>query len=169
MLKYIYQLFILLCIITLTGCFSVRYTFSGASTEGLETASVQYFANRAPIQNPGMSQELTNMLKDQIISQTSLVIVDGIGDADFEGAITGLSTAPTAISGQDQAQQNRLTITVKVTYTNNSNEELNYSSSFSRYIDYPSTQTFEQAQNQYMDELLEQIVEDVFNKAFVNW
>jgi hypothetical protein len=168
MSKHLYIIFII-PIVLLTGCFSVRYTFSGASTEGLETASVQYFANRAPIQNPGMSQQLTNMLQDQIISQTNLVIVNGIGDADFEGAITGLSTAPTAISGQDQAQQNRLTITVRVNYTNSYDDELSFESTFSRYIDYPSTQTFEQAQSQYMEELLELIVEDVFNKAFVNW
>lgn len=169
MKKQVYILIGFMFLVILPGCFSVRYTFSGATTEGLETASVQYFANRAPIQNPGMSQELTNKLKDRIISQTNLLIVNGIGDADFEGAITGLSTAPTAISGQDQAQQNRLTITVRVSYTNTADEDLSFDSSFSRYTDYPSTQTFEQAQSQYMDELLDLIVEDVFNKAFVNW
>lgn len=163
------HIIIYISVVLLTGCFNVRYTFTGATTEGLETASVQYFANRAPIQNPGMSQNLTNKLKDRIISQTNLIVVNGIGDADFEGAITGLSTSPTAISGQDQAQQNRLTLTVRVTFTNINDEELSFESSFSRYIDYPSTQTFEQAQRLYIEDLLEQIVEDVFNKAFVNW
>ncbi|MFW6226470.1 MAG: LptE family protein [Bacteroidota bacterium] len=156
-------------LVIFTGCFSVKYSFSGADTGAAETCSVQYFPNRAPIVNAGLSQQFTDALKDKIQNQTDLTLVNGTGDVDFEGAITGFSTQPTAVQSDDVAAQNRFTIQIRVKFTNVVDPDLSYETSFSRYQDYPSTISFEEAQTQYMEELIDLIIEDIFNKAFVNW
>jgi hypothetical protein len=153
----------------LNGCFSVKYSLSGASTGDAETCSVQYFPNRAQIVNANLSQQLTDALKDKIRDETSLVLVTGFGDVDFEGSITGYYTQATAIQGNETAAQNRFTITVKVKYSNPLQPDFEFDKNFSRYRDYESTMSFESAQTTYVDEILEEIVEDIFNAAFVNW
>lgn len=154
----------------LNGCFSVKYSFSGAAVSPeIETCSVQYFPNRAQIVNANLSQQLTDALKDKIQSETSLALVRGVGDVDFEGAITGYYTQATAIQGNETAAQNRFTISVKVKYSNPLEPDFEFDKSFSRYRDYESTMSFDAAQNAYVDEILEEIIEDIFNAAFVNW
>ena len=156
-------------IILLDGCFSVKYSFSGANVGDAKTCSVQYFPNRAQIVNGNLSQQLTDALKDKIQSETSLTLINGIGDVDFEGSITGYSTQATAIQGNETAAQNRFTISVKVKYTNPLQPDFEFDKNFSRYRDYESTMSFESAQSKYVEEILEEIVEDIFNAAFVNW
>lgn len=154
----------------LGSCFTVKYSFSGASIHPeLKTCSVQYFQNRASVVVPSLAQQITNDLKDKIQSQTNLTVVSTVGQADFEGTITGFSTKPMAITGNDVAAQNRFTITVKVKFTNEIEPDTKFDKSFSRYVDYPSTMSFEAAQSAHTEEILELLIEDIFNEAFANW
>jgi hypothetical protein len=102
-------LLILAGIFILSGC-KVKYSFSGASTQGLKTVSVQYFQNRALLVQPGLSQNLTNDLIDKCKSQTNLQYVTGIGDANFEGEITDYNTKPLTVAADAFAAMNRFTI-----------------------------------------------------------
>lgn len=155
-------------IILLTSC-KVSYTFSGASTKGLSTVSIQYFQNRAALVQPGLTQTLTDALIDKCKSQTNLKIVNGIGDANFEGEITDYNTRPQAIAADAQAALNRFTITVKVKFTNSVDPDLNYEQSFSRYEDYSSNLDLSQVEGDLSSKIIDMIVEDIFNQAFVNW
>ncbi|MFW5710127.1 MAG: LPS assembly lipoprotein LptE, partial [Bacteroidota bacterium] len=83
------------------GC-TINYSFSGASTEGLETLNVQYFPNRAPIIVPTLSQEFTDAMIEKMRSQTNLILVNGPADATFEGEIRDYSTKSVAITGDDR-------------------------------------------------------------------
>jgi hypothetical protein len=143
---------------------------SGASIDPeIETASVQYFPNRAPIVKPSLSQDVTDMLKDKIQSDTDLYLVNGAGDVNFEGVITDFSTKAMSITSNDRAAKNRFSISIKASYSNTVNPDNDFESTFTRYVDYDSDKTFEQAQDEFTRELLDLIVEDIFNKAFVNW
>jgi hypothetical protein len=152
----------------LYGC-KISYSFTGASTTGLSTISVQYFQNRADLVQPGLSQYLTDALIDKCKAQTNLNIVNGIGDADFEGEITGYRTVPLTVASDAQAAANRFTITVRVKFTNVVNPELSFDQTFSRYADYPSSQDLAQVEQELSNEIVDLLVEDIFNKAFVNW
>ena len=152
----------------LGGC-SISYSFTGASTQGLSSVSVQYFQNRADLVQPGLSQYLTDALIDKCKAQTNLNQVNGIGDADFEGEITGYNTVPLTVASDAQAATNRFTITVRVKFTNAVNPELSFDQTFSRYADYPSSQDLAQVENELSEEIVGLLVEDIFNKAFVNW
>ncbi len=148
----------------------MKYSTTGASIPvEAKTVSVQYFENRAAIVEPTLSQELTDALKDYIQSNSRLILVNGTGDLDFEGVITSYETRSTGISAGDVTASNRFTISVKVKYTNSFDSEKDFEMSFSRFEEYPSSQTFEQAQSNYTKDILELLVEDIFNKAFVNW
>lgn len=96
------------------------------------------------------------------------MVTDG-GDLLLEGSITDYSTSPVAIQGNDQAALNRLTITIEVNYTNTSDENLSFETKFSRYADYSSTQPLTEVQEGLIEEITQMLIEDVFNKAVINW
>src|SRR5512137_383607 len=155
-------------LVLMTGC-KISYSFTGASTTGLKTVSVQYFQNRADLVQPGLSQYITDALIDKCKAQTNLGLINGMGDADFEGEITGYSTVPLTVAADAQAATNRFTISVKVKFTNSVDPELNYEQTFSRYADYDSNLDLSQVEKELSEEIVKLLIEDIFNKAFVNW
>jgi hypothetical protein len=155
--------------VLLNGC-KVSYSFSGASIPlGVKTASIQYFQNRASLVQPGLSQSLTDALIDKCKSQTNLNIVNGLGDVNFEGEITDYNTRPLTVSADATAAMNRFTITVKVKFTNSADPDLSFDQLFSRYEDYDSKFDLSQVEQDLSEKIIEMIVEDIFNRAFVNW
>lgn len=162
-------LFVLAVVAGLQQC-KVTYSFSGVniSTE-VETFTVEYFPNRAPIVQAQLSQLFTDALIDKIESNTGLDLAESGGDVHFSGEITNYETRPTAITGQETAARNRLTITVRVRYSNSLEPELDYDTSFSRYEDYDASQNLSDVENELIELIVEDLVEDIFNRAFVNW
>ena len=145
------------------------YSFSGASIPAeAKTVSVDYFPNHAQLVNPMLSNNLTNALRDAMTNQTTLDMVEAGGDLAFEGEITDYRTNPVAITGQTAAM-NRLTITVKVRFSNRIDDSKDFEQTFSRYEDYPSNQDLNSVQESLTATIIEQLVEDIFNKALVNW
>lgn len=145
------------------------YSFSGASIPAeAKTVSVDYFPNHAQLVNPMLSNNLTNALRDAMTNQTTLDMVESGGDLAFEGEITDYRTNPVAITGQTAAM-NRLTITLKVRFSNRIDDSKDFEQSFSRYEDYPSNQDLNSVQESLTATIIDQLVEDIFNKALVNW
>ena len=146
------------------------YSFSGASISPYaETVSIGYFQNNASMVQPTLSNSMTERLKDQFISQTNLNLTDVSGDLQFEGEITGYKVKPIAIQANETAAQNRLTISVKVNFTNNLDENQNYSQSFSHYADFDSSQDLSSVETELIDQIIEVLSENIFNKAVANW
>lgn len=146
------------------------YSFTGASIPpDAKTISILTFPNNAPLVQPSLSQELTNAIRDKFSSQTNLMIVNNSGDLHIEGEIIGYSTQPQAIQGDETAALNRLTITVKVIFENRLDESKNYESTFSRFADYPSSQNLSAVEDGLIRDINEALVDDIFNKAVVNW
>jgi len=162
----------LVFLLSLQGC--GVYSFTGASIpKEAKTISIHYFPNKALYIIPTLSQKFTDALKDRFLSQTTLNQVDNSGDLNIEGEITGLSTQPVAIQGGSTptAQLNRLTITVNVRFTNRFDEKQNFETSFSRYLDYDSRLSMAQVENttDVITQINNALIDDIFNKAVVNW
>ena len=152
----------------LTGC--GVYSFTGASVPPeAKTVSVQYFPNNANLVYPMLSSMLTNTLRDYFMNQTTLSEIANNGDLAIEGEIVGYETAPTAITGDQTAALNRLTITVNVRFFNRFDETKNFEQKFSQYEDYPSSQDLNSVQETLSNTIVEKLCEDIFNKAVVNW
>jgi len=159
----------LLSAFCLTDCITISLT-GGSINPNAKTAFVAMFPNNASLVNPSLSQEFTQALKDRIQSQTPLTIVDARNaDYTFEGAITNYTVSPIALQGNDVAAMNRLMISVRVTFKNRFEENLNFEQTFSRYSDYSSQLDFTSIESGLMQEIVTTLTEDIFNKAFVNW
>jgi hypothetical protein len=128
-----------------------------------------YFQNRAPVVQPGLSQILTDALIDKCKEQTSLKYETTTGDADFAGEISDYTTRPLTVAADAQAATNRFTISVKVKFTNAVNPDNSFDQTFSRYKDYNSNLDLSAVEKEYSDDIVEMLVEDIFNQAFVNW
>jgi hypothetical protein len=161
---------VILFISVLPACRFVNYSFTGGNVDpSIKTFSIQYFPNNAAIVQPTLSQSFTEALKDKFSSQTKLTSISRGGDLNIEGYITGYTTTPIAITGNETAAMNRLTITVSVTFTNRIDEKQNFEQSFSRYADYLSTLNLSSVEESLIKDINDQLVEDIFNKAVVNW
>jgi len=154
----------------LSGCRFVNYSFVGGNIDPkIKSISILYFPNNASIIQPSLSQSFTEALRDKFSSQTKLTSVSHGGDLNIEGYITGYTTQPIAIQGNETAAMNRLTITVSVKFTNQLDEKQNFEQSFSRYADYVSTLNLSSVEETLIKQINDQLVEDIFNKAVVNW
>ncbi|PRY99828.1 lipopolysaccharide assembly protein [Marinilabilia salmonicolor] len=161
--------FMLLLLPVLQGC-AIQVTFDGASIpENVNTASVQLFENRAAYVNPVLSQTFTEGLKDRIINGSRLTLADGTGDVDFSGEITGYDTEPLAIQADAVSTETRLTVRINVRYENFKDPEKSWESSFSAYRDFPSEQNITAIEGELVDEIVEELTENIFNKAFADW
>lgn len=148
----------------------ISYSFSGSSTGSLSTVSVQYFQDRSNLAPVNLAQTFTDELKDFIQRQTKLSMVNGIAEANFEGEIRIYDgQKPVAISGNDQASLNRFTIAVNIKYTNAKDPKLSFEQTFTQFQDYDSRKSFQEVESELSGEIVKLIVEDIFNKAFVNW
>lgn len=144
------------------------YSFTGASTEGMKTVSVQFFENSAPLVVPGLSQQFTEALKERIRNQSSLSITRDNGDGNFEGRITDYSIRPVAVTGNEIAEATRISITVQVKYVNAVDDENSFEQSFTRFKELPGSNVQAQEQSA-IREINQLLTEDIFNKAFANW
>lgn len=152
-----------------SGC-TVKYSFSGASIPlEAKTVSVPYFPNNAPMVAPTLSSTITETLQDKFARQTKLQLVDSGGDLAFEGEISNYTSTPAAITSAETAAMNRLTITVKVKFTNVYEPQNNYNKSFSAFAEYDANQLLQDIQDQLITEICEQLVQDIFNAAVANW
>lgn len=153
----------------LTSC-TGGYSFTGASIPpDAKTISVATFPNYAATVNPQLSQQITDALIQMFSSQTTLNVISDDGDLQLSGQITGYDTRASALSSSDEVSMNRLTVTVKVKFVNQKDPEADFEQSFSRYRDYAASLDFSSVESGLVAEILNELCEDIFNKAVVNW
>lgn len=148
----------------------IGYSFTGANlSPSIKTFTVYYFPNRARLVNPTLSQTFTEDLRSKLQRQTSLNEVQDNGDLQFEGQITGYEVRPMSIQKGDLAAQNRLTITVKLKYTNNKEPDQNFEQSFSAFEDFDSRSSLSDIEDSLVPEIIKKLTEDIFNATIANW
>lgn len=146
------------------------YSFSGTSIQpDVKTVTINYFEYKALRVNPSLSNELTEAIKDQFRRLTRLEEVDIEGDLEISGEITGYDVKAMAVTADEVAAQNRLTVNVKIYFTNRKYPEDDFEKSFSAYADYDSSNTLDAMESQLCEEIIEKLVEDIFNATVANW
>lgn len=161
--------FLILIFVLCSAC-KIQVTMNGSVVpEEAETFSVNYFTSQTALAAPTASQTFTEALRDLMLQQSNLDLVETDGDLHFEGFITGYATSPVALQGNETAALNRLTISVKVKYENRFDEEANFESSFSRFADYDSSLDLSAVEDDLIIEITDQLVQDIYNQAFGNW
>lgn len=151
----------------LTGC--GVYSFTGASIPG-KTINIHLLDNRSRNIVPTLSASLTDKIRSRILSQTGLSPVNAeTTDYDLSGAIVGYEVTVTGVTNTQQAAQNRLTIALQINFKNRLNDKNSYNQTFTRFADFPATETIQSAQGRLIEDIGTQLADDIFNKAFVNW
>ncbi len=159
----------LLIALSVYSC-KVSYSFTGITvSKEVKTFQVDYFPNNAPLIEPGLNEDFRNKLIDRIDRQTSLTQVKSGGDIVFQGEIVDYKIEPAALSAGQTAAQNRLTIVIKVEYTNNLNQDDNISKRYSWYYEYPASTSLDDIKQQAHEEILNTIIDNLFNDTLAKW
>lgn len=147
------------------------YSFSGTSIQpDVRSVTINYFEYKALRVNPSLSNEITESLKDQFRRFTKLEQVDMDGDLEITGEITGYDVKATAITANEVAAQNRLTVTVKISFMNRKYPEDDFpEKSFSAYADFDSSQLLDAVESTLCEEIVDKLIEDIFNATVANW
>lgn len=160
--------FLAACVACVSSC--GIYSFSGTSIQpDVETITLNFFEYTAQKVNPSLSNELTEALRSQFRKMTKLEQVDMDGDMEISGAITGYDVSATAITANEVASQNRLTVTISIQFENRKHPEDNLERSFSQYADFPSTQSLDAVESSLCTEIVERLIEDIFNATVAQW
>jgi TolB-like protein len=147
------------------------YSFTGTSiSPDVKTVHIDYFSNMAlNCTMPTLSNIFTEALITKFRRQTKLEFVDDGGDLHFEGEITGFETPTKAVQANEMAALSTLKITVKVRFTNMKDESQSYDQSFTAEADYSATQSLDAVQDRLATEIVDMLVENIFNTAVANW
>lgn len=156
------------CALLTAGC--GIYSFSGTSIQpDVRTITINYFEYKALKVNPSLSNDITESLKSQFRKMTRLEQVDLDGDLEIEGEVTGYDVKATAVTANEVAAQNRLTVTVKITFSNRKYPEDDLEQNFSAYADYDSTQSLDAVESTLCEEIVKKLTEDIFNATVAQW
>jgi hypothetical protein len=171
MRRIVIVFFVLLMPVLFYSSCSITLTGSSIPPE-MKTINVEYFENNAPLVVNYLSQNFTEALKARIRSTTRLSIVQGEGDADMKGSITGYSIEPVSVQATNNnvapiAGAERLTITVNVTFSYKNDKKFNFTQSFTEHQDF-SGDINSQEQN-LVTTITKRLTDDIFNQAFANW
>jgi len=162
------KLFLLTVCLALTGC--KIYSFTGTSIQAdVKTVTINYFEYKALRVNPSLSNDITEKMKDKFKKLTKLEEVDIDGDLELSGEITGYDVKATAVTADEVAAMNRLTITVKISFTNRLYPEDDCEKTFSAFADYDSTQSLDAVESSLCEEIVDKLCEDIFNGTVANW
>ncbi len=154
--------------IALCGC--GIYSLTGGQFSGAKTFSVSYLKPQTALATPIYAQRLTENLKDVMLSQSPLKLVEQDGELQFEGSITGYQiSANTVKGGEETAALNRLTITVKIKYTNLPEPTYSFEKTFSKFADFEADQDLFTIQEDLWKQINDQLTQEIYNASVGNW
>lgn len=157
-------------LLIMCGC-TISYRFNGSAInyDIYRTIDVSNFPIRASLVYPPLQQTFENKLLDYVTRQTKLQEVDGPADLELSGEITGYSLSPQSVGSDAYATETRLTITVRVKYTDNKNPSNNIDQTFSAYRQFSSSIMLTDIQDDLCNQISEELVNLIFNATLGNW
>ena len=154
----------------LSSC-TISYKFSGASIDysKIHSIAIADFPNNAALVNPTLSNDLTEGIRDIFTRQTRLSVGRQNGDLELEGEITDYTLTPLAISADSYSAETKLTITVKVRFTNNVNVEESFEKTYSAFQNFDSSQMLNDVQDELCATMIKEIAENIYNDTVAKW
>lgn len=147
------------------------YKFNGSALDYTvyKTVHVSEFPIRAALVYPPLQQTFENELLDYIDRNTRLQTTDDASDLVIEGEITQYNLTPQAVTEDAYASQTRLTIAVRVKYTDNRNDKNDIDQTFSAYRDFDASLMLNDVQDDLCQQISKELVELIFNATLGNW
>lgn len=167
-MKHIRYILVLLVFLGISSC--SYYNFTGTGKIDAKTFQVNYFLNNAPLVEPGIERTFTLKLQEILQNQTNLNLTNNNGDLLYEGEIVEYRITPMTATANQQAAQNRLSITVNVRFSNKKKPEDNFEKKFNFYYDFDgSQQLVGTKRTEALDVIFERITQDIFNASLAKW
>lgn len=164
------KLFPLLLVFLLPSCL-ITYKFNGASIDYSKTKSISIadFPNNAALVNPTLSSDISEGIRDIYTKQTRLQILRRSGDLELEGEITDYQLTPLAISADSYSAETKLTMTVRVRFTNNVTPEESFERTYSAFQTFDSSRLLTDVQDELCAIMIQEIAEDIYNDTVARW
>lgn len=163
-------LMILPLAVLMSGC-SISYKLNGASIDynTIKTISIDAFSNRAAYQWAPMASMFNTSISDIYNRQTKLRQVKRDGDLMLSGEITSYDQTNKSVSADGYSSMVQLKMTVKVKFTNNKNHDDDFEKGFTSTREYDSSQQLSSVQEELVQQMIDDIVDQVFNATVANW
>lgn len=157
-------------VVTLPSCL-ISYRFNGASIDYSKTQSISIadFPNNAAMVNPNLSNNLSEGIRDIYSRQTRLQILRRGGDMELEGEIVDYALTPMAISADNLSAETKLTITIKVRFTNNKAPEESFEKTYSAYQTFDSSRLLTDVQDELCATMITELAENIYNDTVAKW
>ena len=155
----------------LAAC-TISYKFNGSSInyDKVKTISFENFPNRSAAFVWGPMESMFNIaLQDIYVQQTRLKQVRQGGDLELSGEITNYNAYNKGIGSDGYSTMAELRMTVNVRFVNNTNHVEDFEQQFSASREYNSSQQLSAVQEDLVDQMIDEIVEQIFNATVANW
>lgn len=155
---------------TLHSC-AISIKFNGASIDYSTTKSISVadFPNNAALVNPSLSNNLSEGIRDLYSRQTRLQVNRKGGDLEVEGEITGYTLTPMSISADSYSAETKLTLSVRVRFTNNINPEESFEKTYSAFQNFDSSRMLSDVEDELCSTMITEIAESIFNDTVARW
>ena len=164
-MKKLLTLVVSTCLLA-SGC----YSFRGISIDpAVRTYYVGQFRNNAVNSPPTLEVTLTEDLKEKIRTESRLLLEETNPDIEFQGTVVDFRVTSEAPQPGETTAINRLTIVTAIEYIDNTNEDKGWKQNFSFFFDFPSSTDLISIQDDAIRVISDQLMEDIFNKAFTDW
>jgi len=150
---------------------SCKYSFrdSAPLPPEVKTFRVNQLGNQAPYVDAQLAPQLTEALKQKIISNTRLRQTnDDDAHYDINGYVSNYAVSTTGISGASAAQ-NRLTVTFHIIFKNTLDNTQNIEADVTSNFDYSSSLSLNDAATQLNTQIISNMVDQIYNTIFSNW
>lgn len=157
-------------LILLPGCIS--YSFTGTSIPSdVQTIYIPFFPDRSQSGLGNLSDRLNRALVERFVNQSRLSLANDkeTSDAFVDGAIQSYVNRPFSIGGDQQANLNEVSISVRATFQYASDEEPLWTSTFTGSATYDVLQNPVDGELEAAETALQQIANNMFNDAVSNW
>ena len=160
-----------LCSLFLMNSCTISYKFNGASIDysTTKTISIADFPNVAALVYAPLSNNLSDGIRDLFQRQTRLEQVKRGGNLELEGEITGYTLTPMAVSADSYAAETKLTITVKVRFTNNVTPEESFEKTYTAYQTFDASQMLNDVQDDLCTTMIAEIADQIYNDTVAKW
>lgn len=161
---------VLLIFLLMPSCL-ISYKFNGASIDYSKTKSISIadFPNNATLVYPPLSNSLSEGIRDIYSRQTRLQILRRGGDLELEGEITNYQLTPMAIAADSYSAETKLTLTVKVRFTNNVAPEESFEKTYSAFQTFDSSRMLNDVQEELCNTMIQEIAENIYNDTVAKW
>ncbi len=164
------RVFVILLAFTLQSCIPT-FTFNASTInyEKTKTISLDKFPIRCAYVWSPMESMFYNTISDTYARKTKLKVLKRNGDLQLAGEIVEYTQTNKSVAADGYSAMTQLKMTVNVRYVNNADHNQDFEQKFSATQDYDSKLSLSSVQEQLVQDMIKDIVDQIYNATIANW